>query len=141
SRRMCRSATPMSAPTMSSASSARAIASSWPRPYAAMPRSTRGATSPAGNNRRETMSVADTLRDLVIANRILAHEEVVDAYGHISVRHPDRPDRFFLSGSRSPELVTLDDIIEYDLDCNPIDQRGRAQYTERPIHGGIYKSR
>jgi ribulose-5-phosphate 4-epimerase/fuculose-1-phosphate aldolase len=87
------------------------------------------------------MSVADTLRDLVIANRILAHEEVVDAYGHISVRHPDRPDRFFLSGSRSPELVTLDDIIEYDLDCNPIDQRGRAQYTERPIHGGIYKSR
>ena len=85
------------------------------------------------------MKVADTLRDLVIANRILAHEEVVDAYGHISVRHPDRPDRFFLSGSRSPELVTLDDIIEYDLDCNPIDQRGRAQYTERPIHGGIYQ--
>jgi ribulose-5-phosphate 4-epimerase/fuculose-1-phosphate aldolase len=87
------------------------------------------------------MSLADVLRDLVTANRILAHEEVVDAYGHISVRHPDRPDRFFLSGSRSPELVTLDDIIEYDLDCNPIDQRGRAQYTERPIHGGIFRNR
>jgi ribulose-5-phosphate 4-epimerase/fuculose-1-phosphate aldolase len=87
------------------------------------------------------MSVADILRDLVIANRILAHEDVVDAYGHISVRHPERPDRFFLSGSRSPELVTLDDIIEYDLDCNPIDQRGRAQYTERPIHGAIYRNR
>ena len=87
------------------------------------------------------MSLAETLRDLVTANRILAHEEVVDAYGHISVRHPDRPDRFFLSGSRSPELVTADDIIEYDLDCNPIDQKGRAQYTERPIHGGIYKAR
>jgi len=87
------------------------------------------------------MSLPDLLRDLVTANRILAHEGVVDAYGHISVRHPDRPDRFFLSGSRSPELVTLDDIIEYDLDCNPIDQRGRAQYTERPIHGGIYRSR
>jgi HCOMODA/2-hydroxy-3-carboxy-muconic semialdehyde decarboxylase len=86
-------------------------------------------------------SVAEILRDLVIANRILAHEEVVDAYGHISVRHPDRPDRFFLSGSRSPELVTADDIIEYDLDCNPIDQKGRAQYTERPIHGRIFKSR
>jgi HCOMODA/2-hydroxy-3-carboxy-muconic semialdehyde decarboxylase len=81
------------------------------------------------------------LQDLVIANRILAHEEVVDAYGHISMRHPDRPDRFFLSGSRSPELVTIDDIIEYDLDCNPIDQRGRAMYTERPIHGGIYRAR
>ena len=80
----------------------------------------------------------DVLRDLVIANRILAHEEVVDAYGHVSVRHPGRPDRFFLSGSRSPELVTLEDIIEYDLDCNPIDQRGRAMYTERPIHGGIF---
>jgi ribulose-5-phosphate 4-epimerase/fuculose-1-phosphate aldolase len=87
------------------------------------------------------MSLADVLRDLVTANRILSHEGVVDAYGHISVRHPDRPDRFFLSGSRSPELVTLDDIIEYDLDCNPIDLNGRQQYTERPIHGGIFKSR
>jgi ribulose-5-phosphate 4-epimerase/fuculose-1-phosphate aldolase len=83
----------------------------------------------------------DLLRDLVIANRILAHEGVVDAYGHVSVRHPDRPDRFFLSGSRSPELVTLDDIIEYDLDCKPIDQRGRAMYTERPIHGAIFRDR
>jgi ribulose-5-phosphate 4-epimerase/fuculose-1-phosphate aldolase len=87
------------------------------------------------------MSIADLLRDLVVANRILAHEGVVDAYGHISVRHPERSDRFFLSGSRSPELVTLDDIIEYDLDCNPIDLRGRAQYTERPIHGAIYRKR
>jgi ribulose-5-phosphate 4-epimerase/fuculose-1-phosphate aldolase len=87
------------------------------------------------------MSIADLLRDLVVANRILAHEGVVDAYGHISVRHPERSDRFFLSGSRSPELVTRDDIIEYDLDCNPIDLRGRAQYTERPIHGAIYRKR
>jgi ribulose-5-phosphate 4-epimerase/fuculose-1-phosphate aldolase len=87
------------------------------------------------------MNITDVLRDLVIANRILAHEGVVDAYGHISVRHPERPDRFFLSGSRSPELVTHDDIIEYDLDCNPIDLRGRAQYTERPIHGAIYRKR
>jgi ribulose-5-phosphate 4-epimerase/fuculose-1-phosphate aldolase len=87
------------------------------------------------------MSTADILRDLVTANRVLAHEGVVDAYGHISVRHPERSDRFFLSGSRSPELVTLDDIIEYDLDCNPIDLRGRAQYTERPIHGAIYRKR
>jgi ribulose-5-phosphate 4-epimerase/fuculose-1-phosphate aldolase len=87
------------------------------------------------------MSTADVLRNLVIANHILAHEGVVDAYGHISVRHPERSDRFFLSGSRSPELVALDDIIEYDLDCNPIDLRGRAQYTERPIHGAIYRKR
>ena len=87
------------------------------------------------------MSTADLLRDLVTANRVLAHEGVVDAYGHISVRHPKRSDRFFLSGSRSPELVTPDDIIEYDLDCNPIDLRGRTQYTERPIHGAIYRKR
>src|SRR5579885_1004235 len=83
----------------------------------------------------------ELLRDIVVANHILAHEQVVDAYGHISFRHPDRPDRFFLSCSRSPELVTVDDIIEYDLDCNPIDLRGRTQYTERPIHGRIYKAR
>jgi ribulose-5-phosphate 4-epimerase/fuculose-1-phosphate aldolase len=81
------------------------------------------------------------LRDLVTANRILAHEGVVDAYGHISVRHPQPSDRFFLSGSPIPELVTLNDIIEYDLDCNPINLRGRAQYTERPIHGAIYRRR
>lgn len=81
------------------------------------------------------------LHDLVVANRILAHESVVDAYGHVSVRHPDRPDRFFLSVSRSPELVTRADLLEFDLDCNPIDQRGRQIYIERPIHGGIYQAR
>jgi len=81
------------------------------------------------------------LRDLVIANRILANENVVDALGHVSIRHPDRADRFFLSCSRSPELVTLDDLMEYDLDCNPIDQRGRPMYFERPIHGTIYRAR
>lgn len=92
-------------------------------------------------NGSAAMNIPDLLRDLVIANRILAHEGVVDAYGHISVRHPERSDRFFLSGSRAPELVTLDDIIEYDLDCNPIDLGGRAQYVERPIHGAIYQKR
>jgi ribulose-5-phosphate 4-epimerase/fuculose-1-phosphate aldolase len=85
--------------------------------------------------------LSELLKDLVIANRILAHEGVVDAYGHVSFRHPDRPDRFFLSGSRSPELVTIDDLIEYDLECRPIDQRGRAMYSERPIHGAIYQAR
>jgi ribulose-5-phosphate 4-epimerase/fuculose-1-phosphate aldolase len=80
-------------------------------------------------------------RDLVTANHILAREGVTDALGHVSVRHPDRSDRFFLSCSRSPELVKLDDIMEYDLDCNPIDQRGRPMYFERPIHGAIYQAR
>jgi ribulose-5-phosphate 4-epimerase/fuculose-1-phosphate aldolase len=83
----------------------------------------------------------ELLEDLVIANRILAHEGVVDGFGHVSLRHPERPDRFFMSRSRSPELVTREDIMEFDLDCNPIDQRGRVMYGERPIHGAIYRAR
>jgi HCOMODA/2-hydroxy-3-carboxy-muconic semialdehyde decarboxylase len=85
--------------------------------------------------------VKAVLRDLVAANRILAHENVVDGFGHISARHPERSDRFFLARSRSPELVTADDITEFDLDCNPIDQRGRVMYGERPIHGAIHAAR
>jgi HCOMODA/2-hydroxy-3-carboxy-muconic semialdehyde decarboxylase len=78
---------------------------------------------------------------LVTANHILATEKVMDALGHISVRHPQRQDRFLMSCSRSPANVTADDIMEFDLDCNPVDQRGRSMYAERPIHGALYKSR
>ncbi|MGE3933818.1 MAG: class II aldolase/adducin family protein [Rhodospirillaceae bacterium] len=81
------------------------------------------------------------LRDLVAANRILAHEGVVDAYGHVSVRHPDRPDRFFLSRSRSPELVTLEDLLEFDLGGEPVEADGPAPYAERFIHAAIYEAR
>ena len=59
-------------------------------------------------------------RDLVIANRILAREDVVDAYGHVSVRHPTKPDRYLLSRSLSPEHVSKDDIIEFMLDGTPV---------------------
>ena len=82
-----------------------------------------------------------TITNLMIANRILADHGVVDAYGHISVRHPDNPDCYLLSQSRSPDLVSEDDIMEYDLDSNPLDQAGRPMYSERPIHGSIYKTR
>jgi HCOMODA/2-hydroxy-3-carboxy-muconic semialdehyde decarboxylase len=81
------------------------------------------------------------LKDLETANHLLANEQVLDGFGHVSIRHPDRPDRFFLSRSRSPELVTVDDLMEFDLDCNPINQSNRAMYGERPIHGAIYKVR
>ncbi len=81
------------------------------------------------------------LRDLVIANRILAREGVVDAFGHISVRHPDNPERYFLSRSRAPELITLDDIMEFTLEGEPIDARGRMPYGERFIHGAILEAR
>ena len=78
--------------------------------------------------------LAAALRDLVAANHILAHEGIVDAYGHISMRHPERPDRFFLAAGCSPETVTLDDIREYDLDCKPVVADGHTMYVERPIH-------
>jgi len=85
--------------------------------------------------------LAAAIRDLMLANRILANEGVVDGFGHVSMRHPDNPDRYLLARSRSPELVTEDDILEFDLDSAPIDLKGRTPYSERPIHGCIYKSR
>src|SRR5258708_8819229 len=83
----------------------------------------------------------DLLEDLVTANHVLAKLGIVDSFGPIRVRHPDRPDRFFLSCSRAPERVKRDDILEFDLDCNVIDARGKSLYTERPIHGGAYQAR
>ena len=81
------------------------------------------------------------LQELVTANRILAREGVVDAYGHVSIRHPNHPDRYILSQSRAPDLVEVSDLMEYTLQGDPIDQQGRSMYTERPIHGGIYETR
>jgi ribulose-5-phosphate 4-epimerase/fuculose-1-phosphate aldolase len=90
----------------------------------------------------KTMSdLDDVLRDLVLANRILAHEGVVDAYGHVSVRSPRDPGHYFISVSRSPELVTSADIVEFTLDGNPVRPDKRAFYLERFIHGGIYEAR
>ncbi len=83
----------------------------------------------------------ETFDELAIANRILAHEGVVDAFGHVSVRHPNDPSRFLLSRSRAPELVTPDDIREFGFDGQPIEDIGESQYGERPIHGSIYAAR
>lgn len=82
-----------------------------------------------------------TRRDLVVANRILAHQAVVDAYGHVSIRHPDKPDHFLLSRSRSPELVSEDDIMEFTLDGKVVGDDKRAPYLERFIHGRLYAAR
>ena len=81
------------------------------------------------------------LQDLVTANRILAREEVVDAFGHVSIRHPEHPGRYILSQSRAPELVDTPDLMEYTLEGEPLDQQGRTMYSERPIHGGVYEAR
>jgi len=81
------------------------------------------------------------LRDLVIANRILAREDVVDAYGHVSVRDPADPQRYFLSCSRSPELVAPADIMRFNLDGSAAGNDARVPYLERFIHGAIYEAR
>jgi ribulose-5-phosphate 4-epimerase/fuculose-1-phosphate aldolase len=83
----------------------------------------------------------DVLRDLIIANRVLSSEGVVDAYGHISVRNPEAPDRFFLSRSLAPEFVGFEDIIEFGLDGEPGEGDLRTPYIERFIHSAIYTAR
>jgi ribulose-5-phosphate 4-epimerase/fuculose-1-phosphate aldolase len=77
----------------------------------------------------------------VIANRILANEGVVDAYGHVSMRHPHHAERYLLACSRSPELVERADIMEFTLDGTPVSNDGRALYLERFIHSAIYEAR
>ena len=83
----------------------------------------------------------ELLGDLVAANRILAAEGVVDAYGHVSARHGRNPNRYLLARSMAPELVNAGDILEFDLDSNAVDAKGRALYLERFIHGEIYRAR
>ena len=86
-------------------------------------------------------NLAEVRAELALANRIVANEGIIDAFGHVSVRHPDKPNRYFLSRSRAPELVTADDFIEYDLNSQPLRDPGVTQYSERVIHGEIYKAR
>jgi ribulose-5-phosphate 4-epimerase/fuculose-1-phosphate aldolase len=86
-------------------------------------------------------SLEQAIRNVVVANRILANERVVDAYGHVSVRHPLDPGRYLLSRSRAPELVERGDVIEFDLDGKAVSGDARPPYLERFIHGAIYEAR
>src|SRR5262245_55758413 len=86
-------------------------------------------------------SLEDIRFELALANRMVAHEGVLDAFGHVSVRHPDDPGRYLLSRSRSPELVEPDDLVEFDLDSEPVTPQSVKLYGERVIHGEIYKAR
>ena len=86
-------------------------------------------------------SLDNIVRDLVIANRILAREDVVDAYGHVSIRHPDNPNHFMIARSVAPELVTADDIVELGLDGQPVREEKRTLYLERFIHAAIFEAR
>jgi HCOMODA/2-hydroxy-3-carboxy-muconic semialdehyde decarboxylase len=88
------------------------------------------------------MDVApSTLQDLAAASRILADQGVFDAAGHVSMRHPDNAGRFLMSRSLAPALVTADDIMEFTLDSESCDARGRTAFIERYLHGEIYRAR
>jgi len=84
---------------------------------------------------------ARVLEELVTANRILAREGVVDAFGHVSVRDPEHPDRYVLSRARAPECIEAADLMSFALDGRPLDAGGRTPYAERFIHGAVYERR
>src|SRR5215468_560079 len=78
---------------------------------------------------------ARLVADLVTANHVLYDQHVVDAFGHVSVRHDKRPDRFLLARNMAPALVTAADILEFDFDGNPVTATDRPVYLERFLHG------
>ena len=83
----------------------------------------------------------DIRYDIALASRMLANENVLDAFGHVSLRHPTDPSRYFLSRSRSPQLLVPGDILEYTLDSEPVKPTSERQFAERVIHGCIYEAR
>jgi ribulose-5-phosphate 4-epimerase/fuculose-1-phosphate aldolase len=96
------------------------------------------AAQSASQNPRADAALVD---DLVAANRILGQQGIFDGFGHVSVRHGGNPNRYLMSRSLAPELVTAADIVELDLESNALNAAGRALYQERFIHGAIYKAR
>jgi ribulose-5-phosphate 4-epimerase/fuculose-1-phosphate aldolase len=85
--------------------------------------------------------LTDIIEELALANRILGNEGVLDAFGHVSMRHPGNPDRYFLPRSRSPALIEPGDILEFTLDSDPVKPPKVHMYAERVIHGCIYQAR
>ena len=81
------------------------------------------------------------LEDLASAYRVLANQGVIDGYGHVSIRHPGNPNRYLMSRSLGPALVTPADIMEFDINSTPVDPKGRNPVMERFIHGEIYRAR
>jgi ribulose-5-phosphate 4-epimerase/fuculose-1-phosphate aldolase len=113
----------------------------WTSDWANSPKMLQGSSTLMNEGNGMNAGVLAAIRELVVANRILGNEGVVDAFGHISIRHPENPGHYFLACSRSPGLVTEDDIVEFDLDSNRLDGTSRAIYAERFIHGCLYKAR
>ncbi len=89
----------------------------------------------------EAPSTDMVIADLVLANRILDREGVLDAFGHVSTRHPVDPQRYLLSRARSPAMVTAEDIFEFTLESQPVREASVRHYSERVIHGEILRVR
>src|SRR5216683_7519035 len=85
--------------------------------------------------------VDNVRRDLVVANRILAREGILDAFGHVSVRHPQDPRRFIMAWARAPELVEDGDLLEFGMDGELLVETDKVPYLERYIHAGVYAMR
>ena len=85
--------------------------------------------------------LAEARQELAIANRVLANEGVLDAFGHISMRHPHNPDRYLISRYGAAELMTPSDILELTLDSKPVEPTSARLFSELVIHGCIYQAR
>jgi len=94
-----------------------------------------------GSTETRPTGLALLIEDLVDANHILFDQNVVDGFGHVSARHPERPDRFFLSRSMAPALVRAGDVLEFDSDGAAVQPDGRRVYLERFIHSEVYRAR
>ena len=108
----------------------------WPPGGAADPHSPQGVPPPSGGAVDPAI-----IADLAAASRVLAAHGVVDAFGHVSMRHPEAPDRWLMARAIAPASVTPDDIIEYDLDSRACNANGRGSFLERYIHGEIFRAR
>lgn len=95
----------------------------------------------ADSSQPGTEASAELIQDLVTANHVLFDQGVVDAFGHVSVRHDKHPERFLLARNMAPGNVTAGDIIEFNLDGEPLNANGRKVYLERFIHGEIFRRR
>jgi ribulose-5-phosphate 4-epimerase/fuculose-1-phosphate aldolase len=100
---------------------------------------------PAPTKTKQEKPVPDDLSEIryqvALANRLLANEGVLDAFGHVSMRHPGDPGRYLLPRSRSPGLIEADDVLEFTLDSDPVEPPSVQLYAERVIHGCIYQAR
>ena len=104
-----------------------------------------GAATLAARLTGQQASRESLIDDVVTANHILASQEIVDAFGHVSVRTGPGQGRYLISRSIAPAQVTAADIQELDLDSKPAAAAGgsdkRTSYRERFIHGEIYRAR